>query len=91
MPMVQRLVARRDISSVVPFLTLSLPFPDLYAMPFNPQFGLHFTKAELEELWTMMADEKEMRVRCHWEPEERESESEEEEDSEEMSDSDEPM
>ena len=38
-------------------------------IPFNPKFGLQFSTSELEELWTLLTDEKEIRVRHQWQPE----------------------
>jgi hypothetical protein len=35
-------------------------------MPFNRRFGMRFSNSELEEVWGLMTEEKELRVRGHW-------------------------
>ncbi|KAI9022559.1 NRDE-2, necessary for RNA interference-domain-containing protein [Hyaloraphidium curvatum] len=49
---------------------------DLYMMPFNKKLDMKFTTAELEEVWTLMSEEKEIRVRVLWRPEDGESDDE---------------
>ncbi len=46
---------------------LTIPRPlDLYMMPFNRRFGMRFSNSELEEVWGLMTEEREIRVRSHW-------------------------